>query len=177
VGLLLIPMAVYAQGPARLAADLEKLLTPAGIKTGGTSTRRPASLAPAGSEEVLVRWSGTSATRAPQPSLDVVSRRKLSSRVRRLRSLDLHPDQWMYVAVDRESNLVSWDTVPDPRLLRAEQPGPDGVLTGQRVMRDQAEVLFSIADDPTVSRIRVFQPQRRGDSFELIAIGEVNLEP
>jgi hypothetical protein len=170
----------FAQGPAALA-ELEKLLALVGVKVNSTSTRRPSERAPAnaGSQELLVRMSlgpAPNDSRQPQNRLEVVSRKRHASTVPRLRSLDLHPDHWLYVAIDRQATLLSWGTVPDPRVLRAEEPGPDGVLTGRRVVRTEADVLLSVPDDPAVIAVRIFQPERRGDSFVLVPLGEVPLD-
>jgi hypothetical protein len=172
--------AVWAQSPrqARVQAELQKLLEPAGIRVG-VAARLPERAA-AGSEEVQVRWSeGVSADGLRQPStkLTMLARTRSSSPVPSMRSLDLHPDQWLCVAVDRQGNLLSWTLIHDPRILRAEEPGPDGVLSGQRLVRSEADFLVSIASDAAAGAIRIFQPRAENGTFQLDPIGEIALGP
>ena len=106
-----------------------------------------------------------------------MARTRSASVVPAMRSLDLHPDQWLCVAVDRQGNLLSWSLIHDPRILRAEEPGANGLLSGQRLVRSDADFLVSIANDASASAIRIFQPRAESGSFVLDPIGEISLGP
>lgn len=101
----------------------------------------------------------------------VVSRVRDRGKFPRLRAVELSEDKIFVAALDADGTLRGWSVIPDPRFVRSEGPGPDGVLTGQIVPVARPEFLALIPDDPKVVEVRLFQPHRSGDAFtlELIA--------
>ena len=91
----------------------------------------------------------------------------------RLRSLDLAPDTLLAVAIDAQNKLRSWAVIPDPRIIRAESPGPDGVLRGRILTVDQPEFSITIPDDSSIIEIRLFEPRWTGRDFALTHIARV----
>jgi hypothetical protein len=63
--------------------------------------------------------------------------------------------------------------VADPRLLRAEVPGPDGELSGQVLSRESAEFVVHDPDDEAVAEVRLYHPEWDGQKFSLELVGAV----
>jgi len=89
------------------------------------------------------------------------------------RSAELSPEQVVVVALDAEGHLRWCGLVADPRLLRAEAPGPDGELTGQVVYRESAEFVVQYPDDELVTEVRLYHPEWDGRQFSLELVGAV----
>jgi len=111
----------------------------------------------------------------PSPRLALRARTRGAGSLPRLRSLDLAPDKLLVVAVSADGILRGWTVIQDPRFLRAEWPGPDGVLTGRSVPVPRAEFHFAIPDDPAVAEVRIFQPHWNGRSYDLEPVGTLAL--
>jgi hypothetical protein len=111
----------------------------------------------------------------PSPRLALRARTRGAGSLPRLRSLDLAPDKLLVVAVSADGILRGWTVIQDPRFLRAEWPGPDGVLTGRTVPVPGAEFRVAIPDDPAVAEVRIFQPRWNGLSFDLEPVGMLAL--
>jgi hypothetical protein len=120
-------------------------------------------------QEIRLVWATAQAASATQAAggLRVVSRAHDPGTFPRQRSLDLAEDRLFVAAIDAGGVLRGWSVIPDPRFVRSEVPGPDGVLTGQIVPVARPEFLVLIPDDPDVVEIRIFQPRRSGDAFTL----------
>ena len=97
----------------------------------------------------------------------IVSRVRESGAFPRLRAIDLSDETLLVAAIDSAGTLLAWSVIPDPRFVRIEEPGPDGVLTGRIVPVDRPEFLVLIPDDTSVAEIRLFQRRRTGDGFVL----------
>ena len=111
----------------------------------------------------------------PSPRLALRARTRGAGSLPRLRSLDLAPDKLLVVAVSADGILRGWTVIQDPRFIRAEWPGPDGVFTGRSVPVPGAEFHVAIPDDPSVAEVRIFQPRWNGRSFDLEAVGTLAL--
>jgi hypothetical protein len=158
--------AAAARQEAALGTALRQVLSPSGIRV----PERPVPAAGTRAQELRFVWD-------PAPRPDVVPASaaglRVASRVRdagafpRLRSLELADDQVLLAAVDATGGLRGWSVIPDPRIVRIEVPGPDGVLTGQTLILPRAEFLAPIPDDPLVTEVRVFQTRRSGDGYQL----------
>lgn len=89
------------------------------------------------------------------------------------RSAELSPTQVVVVALDAEGRMRWCGLVADPRLLRAEVPGPDGVLSGQVIYRESAEFVIQYPDDEAVTEVRLYHPDWDGQKFSLELVGAV----
>ncbi len=89
------------------------------------------------------------------------------------RSAELSPTQVVVVALDAEGRMRWCGLVADPRLLRAEVPGPDGELTGQVIYRESAEFVVQYPDDEAVTEVRLYHPDWDGQKFSLELVGAV----
>jgi hypothetical protein len=74
----------------------------------------------------------------------------------------------LVAAIDKNHRLISWSIIPDPRLVRSEGPGPDGVLRGETLYFEKAEFLLSLPDDPEIVEIRFYQPRPEGATIDAI---------
>src|SRR6476660_2704830 len=92
----------------------------------------------------------------------VLERRTGSGNLPRQRNPELSVDQILVIARDADGQLLDWQLVPDSRILRSEQPGPNGELSGQTVYRDSSELLITLPDDPKIKRIEFYQPRWTG---------------
>lgn len=79
------------------------------------------------------------------------------------RSLDLAPGTLLVVALDASYKLQSWQTIIDPRYLRSEAPGPDGVLTGTTIANPSPDFRVFQPNDPEVVELRLYEPHQTAE--------------
>jgi len=91
----------------------------------------------------------------------------------RERDPQVGPDDIVIVALDAQRREVAWIRVTDPRLIRSEQPGPGGTLTGQRLYRNDVEFLVRVPDGVNAVELAVYQPQRTGEQNTLRPLGTI----
>ena len=138
------------------------------------------------SQEVRVRWDayagpssqavpGT-AENAPSNVFTVIDRRQLSGLAPRQRAPELSSDQVLVIAVDAQGQKRDSTLIPDPRVLRAEVPGPTGELRGEVLLRPTAEFIVTFPDDPAVTELRFYHPRWTGAEFSLDFLGAIPLQ-
>jgi hypothetical protein len=137
-------------------------------------------------QEVRVQWTtspplspGTTAERRGQPVshlFSILERRTMSGRIPRQREPELSSDRVVIVARDLNGKVIDWQVVPDPRVIRAETPGPRGELSGRVLYHPRADFLFTLPHDPGIARIDFYQPWWNGANFDLDLIGGVSLQ-
>ena len=133
------------------------------------------------SQEFHLRWTtGGEDPLSPSPlanpstgGLMVVTTRVTAGPAPQLRSLRLATNRLFVAAVDAKNALRSWTVVPDPRIIRAESFGPDGVIEGQTLYRPDADLFVTIPGDDTIVGIHVYQPLWDGQAFHLTPLGAV----
>jgi hypothetical protein len=171
--------------PDKVNTQLERLLSPHAVVVDGTILQSGQ-----GSQEIRLRLPGTLAVAQPsgtpalaqpagrqQPaSLTLLQRVTKGRPMARLRSLDLAPDTLLAVGVDAQKKLRSWAVIPDPRIIRAESPGPDGVLRGRILTVDQPEFSITIPNDSSIVEVRLFEPRWTGREFVLTHIARVEIQ-
>jgi hypothetical protein len=91
------------------------------------------------------------------------------------RSVELASDQLLILTVGEGNRLRWWSTVPDPRILRAERPGPDGTLTGEVIFQKSIEFTVSIPDDNGAVELRFYHPRWTGQEFVPLLITTIPL--
>ena len=168
-------------GRASLAERVRGLLAASGVEVGMASN--PAQASARSHRELRVSWEADKAA-LPSPAAaqygNAPGRVALLSRaVRRegalpkQRSAELSPTQVVVVALDAEGRMRWCGVVEDPRLLRAEAPGPDGELTGQVIYRESAEFVVNYPDDEAITEVRLYHPDWDGQKFSLAPLGAV----
>ena len=160
----------------KVNTQLERLLSPHAVVVDRTILQSGQ-----GSQEIRLRLPGNPALAQPsgtqQPaSLTILQRVTKGRPMARLRSLDLAPDTLLAVAVDAQKKLRSWAVIPDPRIIRAESPGPDGVLRGRILTVDQPEFSITIPNDSSIVEVRLFEPRWTGREFVLTHIARVEIK-
>jgi hypothetical protein len=91
------------------------------------------------------------------------------------RSFELASDQLLLLTVDERSGLRWWSTIPDPRILRSEGPGPNGSMTGEVFFQSNVDVTVNIPNDSAAVELRLYHPHWTGQEFELVLISKVPL--
>jgi hypothetical protein len=175
------PAEAAATGRTSLPDRVRSLLAGQGVEVGAAVN----TTAPAASwhRELRVRWEADKAA-LPGPAAaqykNAAGRVTLSqSAVRRegglpkQRSAELSPTQVVVVALDSGGRMLWCGLVADPRLLRAELPGPGGELSGQVIYKESAEFVLHYPDDEAVSEIRLYHPDWDGQQFSLALVGAV----
>jgi hypothetical protein len=92
------------------------------------------------------------------------------------RSLELASDQLLMITVDDGSRLRWWSMMPDPRILRAERPGPNGPLVGEVIYQKSIDLTVNIPDDNGAVQLRFYHPRWTGDQFLLVLISTISLK-
>jgi hypothetical protein len=159
-----------------LRATLQRLLAPARIIVGADA--EPGRDARA--QEVRFSWDtvpGLEKAGLTAGGLRAVSRTRDAGAFPRLRALELADDKLFVAAVDADGGLRGWTVIQDPRFVRSEAPGSDGVLTGKTVALAHADFLVAIPDDPAIAEVKLFQPKRVRDDWELTLIVTLVMPP
>ena len=168
---------------APLSERVRSLLAAAGVEVGMASN--PAQASARSHRELRVSWE---ADKAALPRAASAQYRNAPGRVAlasaavrregglpKQRSAELSPTQVVVVALDAEGRMRWCGLVEDPRLLRAEVPGPDGELTGQVIYRESAEFIVQYPDDESINEIRLYHPDWDGQKFSLAPLGAVSV--
>lgn len=113
---------------------------------------------------------------APPPSTSaMLSRHRSSGQLPRQRNPELSSDQIVVVADDAQGQVIDWQLVADPRVLRSEGPGPTGELEGRALLQTSTELMIAIPDNPAIVQLRLFHPRWTGTAFVLDLLGIVSL--
>ncbi|TAK12162.1 MAG: hypothetical protein EPO35_11635 [Acidobacteria bacterium] len=132
--------------------------------------------------ELLIRWTATTTPArgglqgVPAERLLVLQEQPGIGVLRRERSPQITEDQLVVVQRSADGAALDWRLVKNPRIVRAEVPGPDGKLTGRIVERESAEMLITLPDLPAATRLSVYQPHWNGTEYLLDLVGEVPLK-
>lgn len=102
-----------------------------------------AASAPSGAQtELTVRWvvppAPVGAAAGALPAVDafqIAKRAVVVDEPVRERDPQISADELVVVAVNAQGREVGWQHLKDPRVVRSEQPGPDGLLTGRVLHR------------------------------------------
>ncbi len=122
------------------------------------------------------RAPGDQATAGARPvELRIARRVDSGSRMPRIRSMHIAEGQLLAAAVDAGGILRGVAVIADPRVVRAEWPGPDGVLAGRTLRLSRAEFLLPVPDDPRVVAVHLFEPRWNGEAFVLQPIAFVQV--
>jgi len=135
-------------------------------------------------QEVKIRWDAYIGAPTPQvargteqPSnlFTLLERRRVPGSPPRQRNPELSSDQIVVVAVDAQGQEIDYHLIPDPRVLRAEHPGPTGELSGEVLHHAETELLIALPDDPAIRELRLYHPRWTGTAFVLDLLGRVPL--
>jgi hypothetical protein len=162
--------------PSRPAASVKTLPTFAAIATAPRQTELTVRWAPAAPPAGQPPPGGALLTSPPAPQsqrFEVLRRGAVNEAPVRERDPQVGPDDLVIVAVDAQGREVGWQRVKDPRIVRSEQPGPDGLLSGQVFYRSETELVVRVPDNVAVATLRVYDVQWNGSEFLLIGLGTI----
>ena len=174
--MLPLVVALLSLGPvqdppaARAAATVRSLPAFAAVATPNRQT------------ELTVRWTvaaappGTLTAPRALPEVnrfEVVRRSVITGALPRERDPQIGPDELVVVAVDAQGREVAWHHVKDPRIVRSEQPGPGGLLSGQVLHRTEAELVLLVPESLGATSLRVYEPQADGREPSLRGLGTI----
>ena len=149
----------------------------AGAAAGSTASAQTAETV----QQLRIQWTTTSVSTAfPAPGqranpLRLLDRRPVPGSRPRQRNPQLSADQLVVQAFDARGALVDTQLIADPRLVRAETPGPSGELSGQVLQRADPDFLITLPNSATLVELRLFQPRWTGTEFVLDLIGSIDL--
>ncbi len=174
---------------ANVIDDLRRLLTPLGVQVEAAPLLKRASL----SQELRLRWTPTEVNAASEKKenltrdlqamdarpLTLVERRthEQEAKLPRLRAVELSTNQVFVAAIDNRGLLRWWTLIADPRIVRAERPDANGLLSGEVLYDPQAEILLTLPADAEIAEVRLYKPRWDGARFALQSVGVVAVEP
>ena len=133
--------------------------------------------------QLHVRWiAAASANGEPVPaaamtpvnSFEVVGKSDIRGPLQRERDPQLAEHELVIVATDASGRETSWQKQRDPRLLRAELPGPTGELSGELLYRPEVELLVVVPDSATMA-LHVYETYSDGGQFLLRSLGLIQV--
>ncbi len=135
-------------------------------------------------QQLTLRWevysSPAADVAAPQTvvrvdQFQVLSQTIVAVEAPRDRRPELAADRLVVVLANAEGTVLHWSSIADPRVVRAEQPGPNGVLAGAVLHRREAEFLLTLPNIPGTAQLRIYEPRWDGVDWALDPIGAVAL--
>ncbi|PWT93213.1 MAG: hypothetical protein C5B55_04980 [Blastocatellia bacterium] len=106
----------------------------------------------------------------------ITSSERRSGQLPRQRSLELSSQHVVLLTVDNANHLRWWSLIPDPRILRAEEPDASNRLSGTIIYQPNVETIFEIPDDPVATELRLYHPQWTEDGFVLTLVSTLSLK-
>jgi hypothetical protein len=175
--LVVLGIVVWASGPGPALAQADRpanevlgvMPAAAALATGGTvpqvHVRWVAAASPTGDP---VRAAGL----VPLNRFEVVGRSALRGPLQRERDPQLSEYDLVIVSADAGGRETSWQKMQDPRIVRAELPGPTGQLSGEVLYRPEVELVAMVPDSATTD-LHVYQAYWNGEQFVLRRLGVI----
>lgn len=113
--------------------------------------------------------------RTAEASISVRSSEVKQGTLPKRRSFQIASDQLLIVTVDHQSRLRWWSTIPDPRILRAERPGPNGLLTGEVIFQKSVHFTLNIPADSAAVELRLYHARATGQELVPVLISSMPL--
>ena len=107
----------------------------------------------------------------------LLEQRVVPGGLRRERFPQLSYDRLVVVVQDAAGRELDWRLVPNPSIVRADAPGPDGRLRGGTIEVDGVELSIAIPDVAGADRVDIFRPRWTGAEYLLEPFGQVRLVP
>ena len=107
----------------------------------------------------------------------LLEQRVVPGALRRERFPQLSSDRLVVVVRDAAGRELDWRLVPNPGIVRADAPGPDGRLQGGTIEVDSVELSIAIPDVAGADRVYIFRPRWTGTEYLLDPFGQVRLAP
>jgi hypothetical protein len=157
---------------------------PAAQRDAADLSRIPTASASA-TQELTVRWTSspgangsviTPGARPASTGFQLLERRPVPGALPRQRNPQLSSDQLVVIGVDAAGREIDWQTVKDPRIIRAESAGADGQLSGQVLYRTDAEFLLTVPAGSVFTTVRLYETVWTGGQFLLRYVGAIAVD-
>ena len=135
--------------------------------------------------EVHIRWDASvNAPPVNTPALEqnintdgftLIKLWRISGSAPRQRSPELSSNQLLIVITDGNGEQRAWTLIPDPRIIRAESPGPTGELSGHIIYRSKADFFVTLPESLPSAGLKIYQPRWTGMEFSLNLLGTISL--
>lgn len=89
----------------------------------------------------------------------------------RERSVELSTDRILIIGVDQNRVMRWWKLMVDPRLVRAEAPGPNGEMQGKGHYVSSVDFSIEYPEDPQLKELRLYRVTWDGREFHLELLG------
>lgn len=136
--------------------------------------------APGGRSEAATSRQVVLRLRAPAAALqrgaapvELVSQRRIPGALPRERRPELSTQQLVLVLLGAGNEELARVSILDPRIVRAEFPGPDGRLSSTLLVGEDVEFPVLVPDHPGARRLEIFEPEWTGAKFVLVPVGGV----
>jgi hypothetical protein len=104
---------------------------------------------------------------------EILKRRAVNETPVRERNPQLATDELVMVAVDAQGREIAWQRIKDPRIVRSEQPGPSGQLTGQVFYKRETELVIRLPDAVVADHVLVYGVEWNGREFLLRGLAAI----
>ena len=108
-------------------------------------------------------------------STSINSNERLTGELPRYRSFEMSSQHLVVITIDSTNHLRWWSLIPDPRILRAEEPDSNGRLSGKVLYQSNVEVILEIPDDAAAIQLRFYHPQWTDGKVTLVPVSSVAL--
>ena len=129
--------------------------------------------------ELRIRWTAprtdAARTRATVGTFTLLGQVRFAGAPRRERQPQPSANDLVIVVQDSTGRDLDWRIIPNPRLIRAETPDQNGVLSGRVIERDEVELLIYIPDVAGADRIQIFSPMWNGKDYTLDPLGQLTI--
>ena len=129
--------------------------------------------------ELRVQWTAARAdaarTRATVGTFRLLGQARFAGAPRRERQPEPSANDLVIVVQDSTGRDLDWRIILNPRLIRAETPDQNGVLSGRVIERDEVELLVYIPDVAGADRIQIFSPVWNGKDYTLEPLGQLTI--
>jgi hypothetical protein len=105
----------------------------------------------------------------------VLERRSITGSLVRQRDPQMTENHLLVRAVNAGGQIIDTQLILDPRVVRAETPGPSGELRGETLHLASPEFLLTIPDGSAVRELRIYHPRWTGTAFVLDLLGTLPL--
>jgi hypothetical protein len=158
--------------------QLRTLLAPVGVSVPEIGPVSPSQY----HRELLLRFqpsdespasnqNGETQQQQPAQTLSVMGHTNRAGRLQRQRMLELSEEQVLVIGVGADEAMRWWTLIADPRLRRAETPGPNGELSGQSMILSETDFAVACPADISITELRFYHPHWTGTKFTLESIG------
>lgn len=133
--------------------------------------------------ELRITWTespsraGANVAARESPTFGLIAQRVVPGHLRRERFPQLSQDRLVVVVQDASGGELDWRLVPNPTLVRAEAPGPDGRLQGTVLELGSMELSIAIPAIQDAHQILLYRPYWNGDEYFLEPLGQVQIQP